>query len=294
MKILVTGSAGVLGSRVARGLADKYELRTTDILPAREVIQRIGANSPGEFVQADLTDYTQAHDLVEGCDIVVHCAAIHPWKQYTDEQYIDNNVKAAYQIFKICAQIGVQKLVFTSSIAAVGYNFEIEEMPVTEDQLPRTMDLYSLTKTVCEETIRMFNRCSGLNAICLRPTNFVPRKDLELGKALLTCGFTHPDDVASAHLKAVKTQVTGVEYCFIAPRVPYTPDDINLSRTEPAAVIERYYPGAPAWFKKRGIEIAPLSTLYSRKKAQTFLGWEPKWDFERWWREKRAGEHERK
>jgi nucleoside-diphosphate-sugar epimerase len=275
MKILVTGSAGVLGGKVAKGLVDKYELRTVDILPA---------DSPGEFVQVDLMNYAQVRAVVEGCDIVVHCAAIHPWKQYTDEQYIDNNVKAAYQVFKACAEIGVQKLVFTSSIAAVGYNFAIEEMPVMEDQTPRTTDLYSLTKTLCEETIRMFNRRSGLNAICLRPTNFVPREGLELGRALLSCGFTHPDDVASAHLRAVETKVTGIEYCFIAPRVPYTPDDIKRSQTEPSAVIEQYYPGVTAWFAERGIKIGQLGTLYSTEKAKNFLGWQPAWDFERWWK----------
>jgi nucleoside-diphosphate-sugar epimerase len=235
-------------------------------------------------VQVDLMNYAQVRAVVEGCDIVVHCAAIHPWKQYTDEQYIDNNVKAAYQVFKACAEIGVQKLVFTSSIAAVGYNFAIEEMPVMEDQTPRTTDLYSLTKTLCEETIRMFNRRSGLNAICLRPTNFVPREGLELGRALLSCGFTHPDDVASAHLRAVETKVTGIEYCFIAPRVPYTPDDIKRSQTEPSAVIEQYYPGVTAWFAERGIKIGQLGTLYSTEKAKNFLGWQPAWDFERWWK----------
>jgi len=84
MKILVTGSAGVLGSRVARGLVDKYELRTTDILLT---------DSPGEFIQADLTDYAQASDLIKGCDIVVHCAAIHPWKQYRCNNTYRHNYK---------------------------------------------------------------------------------------------------------------------------------------------------------------------------------------------------------
>ncbi|MFQ6042543.1 MAG: NAD-dependent epimerase/dehydratase family protein [Candidatus Poribacteria bacterium] len=284
MKILVTGSAGVLGGKVAQGLSDKYELRAADILQADGPANyNARLRLSGEFVQVDFTDYAQTREVVEGCDIVVHCAAIHPWKQYTDEQYIDNNVKAAYQVFKACAEIGVQKLVFTSSIAAVGYNFAVEEMPVTEEQSPRNTDLYSLTKTLCEEIIRMFNRRSGLNAICLRPTNFVPREGLELGRALLTCSFTHPDDVASAHLRAVETEVSGVEYCFIAPRVPYTTDDIKRSQTEPAAVIEQYYPGAPAWFAARGIEVGPLGTLYSTEKAKNFLGWQAEWDFERWW-----------
>jgi len=274
MKVLVTGSAGVLGSKVAEGLENKCELRTVDVLPT---------DSPGEFVQVDLTNYSQVSQVIEGCDIVVHSAAIHPWKQYTDEQYIDNNVKAAYQVFKACAEIGVQKLVFTSSIAAVGYNFAVEEMPVTEEQTIRNTDLYSLTKTLCEETICMFNRRSGLNAICLRPTNFVPREGLELGRALLTCGFTHPDDVASAHLCAVETEVNGVEYCFIAPRLPYTPEDIRLSQTDATAVIEKYYPGAPEWFASRGIKMGPLGTLYSTEKAKNFLGWQAEWDFERWW-----------
>lgn len=283
MTILVTGAAGVLGHLVARALASAHDLRTVDVRPA---------DAPGAFTPADLADYERVLPLVEGCDVVIHCAALHPWKPYTDEQYLDSNVKACFQVAKACSEAGVSKLIFTSSIVAVGYAGEYapEAMPIPEDAPVRNRDTYSLTKTLAEEIVRHFHRRSGLNAFCLRPPCFIPRAGLAVGLGLLSGHFTDPRDIARAHVLAVDAPVEGVETCFLPPGLPYTPADIAEGQTHPAAVAERYFPGVTAWFAGRGLEIPPLFGLYSDEQAKRRLGWEPEYTFARWWAEHKAEE----
>lgn len=282
MTILVTGAAGVLGNQVAKLLAEAHDLRTTD---------RIPSSAPGRFVPADLTDYEQVRPLVEGCAVVVHCAAVHPWKPYTDEEYLDNNVKACFQVAKACALAGVSHWVFTSSIAAVGYPgaFAAEEMPIPENAVPRPRDVYSLSKTLAEEVVRLFYRTHGLSAWCLRPVNFVPRdNDVAYGQALLSALFTDARDVARAHLLAVERPVEGVQTCYLPPEVPFTPADIAAARNG-AAVAERYFPGITDWFAKRQAEVPPPAGLFDDTTARNRLGWQPEWTLERWWQAKKAG-----
>lgn len=281
MAILVTGAAGVLGGEVARRLAGRCDLRTTDL---------IAAEAPGAFAQADLVDYEAVLSLVNGCNVVVHCAAIHPWKKYTDEQYLDCNVKATYQVAKACVEARVERLVFASSIAAVGYYSEWtpEVMPVQEHIEPRTHDVYGLTKTLAEEAIRMFHRKAGLKAFCLRPNTFIPMMGIEEGLALLSGWHTDYRDIARAHVLAVDAPLTGVEAVFLTSGVPYTPEDFALSQSDPGAALERYYPGIVAWLAERGVEPPAIAALYSREKARRLLGWEPDFTFDRWWQENRA------
>ena len=113
MKLLITGAAGVLGSGVT-SLVQRdgfHNIRLTDMLPVE---------SKHEFVQADLSDLEQVRRVCKDMDIVVHCAAIHPWKKYTSDQYLDWNIKGTYNLLQGAVDAGVGKIVYTSSIAAMG------------------------------------------------------------------------------------------------------------------------------------------------------------------------------
>jgi UDP-glucose 4-epimerase len=280
MRIFITGVAGTLGSRVAARLASGYELVGMDM---REV-----EGFPGRFVRADLCDYAQVLPEVQGCAVVVHCAAIHPWKPYPDESYLDLNVKGTYQVVRACAAAGVAHLVQTSSIAAVGYqgSYPVEEMPLPETRPAQVRDLYSLTKQLGDEIARTFQRAGGPDVVLLQPTNFVPREDpIDEGLALLGGAFTHPDDVADAHALAVTARVSGVVPLTIGPELPFTAADVRLSQTDPAAAVERHFPGAAAFLQERGHALSPLPPLLSIERAYAVLGWRPQRTFARWWEE---------
>ena len=75
MKILVTGAHGKVGrSLVPRLVEAGHELRTSDL--TRPSWDRVDPGEPEDYVQADLTDAGTAYPLVEGCEVVIHTAAI--------------------------------------------------------------------------------------------------------------------------------------------------------------------------------------------------------------------------
>lgn len=272
MFVVITGAAGVLGSTVAPMVAEKHRVRLTDMLPAE---------TPLEFVQADLTDYDACRAVVEGADLVMHCAAIHPWKPYTDDQYLDCNIKAVHHLLRACGDAGVPKVIYTSSIAANGYSFEPELLPLTEDAPERPVDLYSITKLCGEKFCEQLTRMRGIPTLCIRPPAFFPVDDLRFGLGLLG-GWLHWTDVAGAHAAAVEYDFTGHSAYHATADLPYTADDAVALRERPAEVIERYFPGAVDFFAARGVPVAPISLWHSIEKAKRDLGWKPKLTFEVW------------
>jgi nucleoside-diphosphate-sugar epimerase len=272
MLVVITGAAGVLGSNVAPLVARNHRVRLVDMLPVE---------TDFEFVQADLSDYDQALAAVSGADIVVHCAAIHPWKPYTDDQYLDCNIKAVHFILKACADAGVKRIVYTSSIAANGYEFEPELLPLTEDAPEHPVDLYSITKLCGEKFCEQLTRMRGVPTLCIRPPAFFPVDDLRFGLGLLG-GWMHWTDVASAHAAAVDFEFTGHSAYFATADLPYTAQDAVALRDRPAEVIEHYFSGAVEFFAERGIEIAPIRMWHSIEKAKRDLGWKPAITFEVW------------
>ena len=141
MRLLITGAAGVL-ARTIVGLLERdsaYTLRLTDVAEMA---------TPREFVTADLSCPQQVAGLCEGIDQVLHVAAIHPWKPYTPEQYLDCNIKGTHNLVAEAARAGVSRLIYTSSVAAMGYDVdEGAPLPFDETRPCRPYDsLYSVSK----------------------------------------------------------------------------------------------------------------------------------------------------
>ncbi|MBI2297419.1 MAG: NAD(P)-dependent oxidoreductase [Armatimonadetes bacterium] len=281
MRIVVTGVAGVLGGRVAAGLAGRHEVRGVDVVEP--------ADPPVPTVVADLADYEAARAALADAEVVVHCAAIHPWKPYTEEQYLHCNVIASYQVARACADLKVSWLVFTSSIAAKGYptHYPPAELPIAEDAPVRNVDVYSHTKTLGEETMRYWNRRAGTPTWILRPPTFIPFDDDRRRVAMMFAGtWVAPEDIAAAHILAAEVRPDGVETAFLPQETPYTADDIAEAQAGGAeAVLERHFPGVAAWFRAEGLDLPVPQPFFDGTTAPTRLGWRPQWTPAKWWAE---------
>jgi nucleoside-diphosphate-sugar epimerase len=251
MTVLVTVAAGVLGSGVARALTKRHHVRTTDL---------VDMASARESVRADLTNEQQARAVLEGMD-VVHCAAVHPWKQYTDDQYLDCNVNVTHLVLKACVAAGVRHVVYTSSIAVVRSGPYTEmELPIQDDQRARPTAIYGLTKHMGEDLCRLFHRQHGLAVLGLRPVTFMPFDRFKAGLLPLTARWLPAHDIIWAHDPAADVEVSGVETAFLAPAVPYTPAEAVVSRTDFA---NDHYPGVSTFFRANGLEVQPILFLFS-------------------------------
>ncbi|MFP4056227.1 MAG: NAD-dependent epimerase/dehydratase family protein [Candidatus Brocadiia bacterium] len=277
MKVLLTGAAGVLAQALLPLLEQEegIELRLTDIQP-------VETDHP--FVKADLARWDDVQGLCEDVDQVLHVAAIHPWKHYTPQQYLDCNIKGTYNLLEAAAKSEVQRVVYTSSIAAMGYAAESpRELPFDETKpCEPTEGVYGISKHAGEQFCRMFRRRDGLAYLVLRPGTFVPRDedDADYGIGLLT-HCVHVGDVAAAHLLALRSDLED-ETFVIAAKTPFTRDDGPALAEDAPAVVLEHFPEA-AKLEELGIELPQhIRRCYAIDKAEKLLGYKPQHNFAQW------------
>jgi uronate dehydrogenase len=113
-KIVLTGAAGRLGSYLREPLS-----KMADVLISSDIAPDIGKLYPGEsYVQAELANYDAIHALMKDADMVVHFGA-HP-DEAPFAQLLGPNFVGAYNIWEAAYQNGVRRVVYASSIHAVG------------------------------------------------------------------------------------------------------------------------------------------------------------------------------
>jgi UDP-glucose 4-epimerase len=278
MKLLITGAAGVLGQLVTQLVeAEGHDLRLTDALPLAE-------GTPHEFVPADLSDEEQTRGLCDGIEQVLHIAAIHPWKQYTTQQYLDLNIKGTHNIVAEAARARVDRFILTSSVSAQGYNVAPDALLPWDETAPcrPTDSLYSITKHVGEQFCRMYQQTAGLRWLALRPGGFSPRPEDEpaFGFGLLSFAV-HRTDVAMAHLLALRSNAAN-EPIIITAGTTFTRDDAAQLLWNAAPLILRDFPQAQA-LVEAGIELPErLGACHSIARARQALGYDPQWTFGSW------------
>ena len=159
MKIVLTGAAGALGQELRPALAELAdEVVLTDIA---EVVELSDHES---FVRADLADMSAIAAICEGADMVVHFGASadeSPW-----ETILSANIVGTYNVFEAAHRAGARRVVYASSIHALGMYPKTQTLGVDEPHRPDTF--YGLSKCFAEDLARMYWEKNGLEAVCLR------------------------------------------------------------------------------------------------------------------------------
>ena len=159
MKVLVTGSAGIVGRPLVEALrARGHEVRGFDRRP-----------SPGldDAVVADLTDEPAVRAAVAGMEAVVHLAA-----QPVDAPFADlvgPNVVGLYHVMNAAREAAVRRLVLASSIMVVTRRRE----PDKPEQIARLAEArpanhYAVTKLFAEHMGELYARSFGMSVIAAR------------------------------------------------------------------------------------------------------------------------------
>ena len=170
MNVLITGVAGLLGSRLAdwiiENVPDAYVVGMDDLSGG----YRENINKKVHFWQMDLTEHP-----IENCfenhqfDYVFHFAAyaaegLSPFMRSYNYQ---NNLIATSRIVNNCIKYGVKRLVFTSSCAVYGHT----EDELDENAIPMPGDPYGIAKYACELDIKAAGMQHGLDWCIIRPHN---------------------------------------------------------------------------------------------------------------------------
>jgi len=158
-KIVLTGAAGNLGSRLRQPLS-----QMADRLVSSDITE-IGTLYKGEsFVQADISDYDAVHGLLEGADMVVHFGAIVDEAPFAT--LLGPNFIGAYNVWEAAYQHGARRVIYASSIHAVGMHPKGDFIGTDAPHRPDTF--YGLAKCFAEDLGRMYWEKRGVESVCLR------------------------------------------------------------------------------------------------------------------------------
>ena len=177
MKVLVTGAAGLLGSRfIGWMLANKpeaYVIGVDDLSGGfMENLPKCGAHF--DFIIDSVEDNSienifKQHQI----DYVVHFAAYAAecLSPFTRKFNYTNNLLATANLINLSIKYGVKRFVFTSSMAVYGN----QTPPFTEKMIPCPVDPYGIAKYACEMDLRVAGDQHGLDWTIIRPHNVYGR-----------------------------------------------------------------------------------------------------------------------
>jgi len=162
MKILLTGAAGGVGTRLRKLLPPVYpDLVLSDLATPPEL-------SPTEtFIKADLADLAQVRSIVAGVDGIIHLGGFSvegPW-----ETILDANIKGTYNLFEAAREAGVKRIVFASSNHVMGFHPRSTTVGIHDTIRPDTR--YGVSKAFGEALGAYYAFKHGIGVLSIRIGN---------------------------------------------------------------------------------------------------------------------------
>ena len=176
-RYLVTGGSGFIGSHIAAALcAQGDQVRILDNFSTGNR-QNLKAAPGAELIEGDIRSYHIVREAVDGCDIVLHQAALPSVPRSVKDPITSNevNVVGTLNVLDAARDAKVSRLVYASSSSIYGLN---PALPKREDMMPQPMSPYAVSKLAGEHYCRTFFELYGFETVILRYFNvFGPRQD---------------------------------------------------------------------------------------------------------------------
>lgn len=322
MKVALTGASGYTGRHVLRRLLGRGD--------SVKALVRESAITPGllscgaEIVRGALGDADAARRLAEGCDALMHIAAVYRTAGHPDSYYREINVEGTRKLLEAASLAGVRRFVHTST---VGVHGDVKNPPADENAPIVPSDIYQETKAEADAMAREFGRTHGLDVAIVRPGAIYGPGETRLlkvfrsiargryavvGKGTPHYHLVYIDDLVDGFLLALdRPEAAGETFIIAGPR--------SLSQDELAREVARATGGSvwpfhiPAWpiqrlgdvveaicvplgleppIHRRRVDFWVKNRSFSIEKARRLLGYEPKVDVTegiertaRWYRE---------
>jgi dihydroflavonol-4-reductase len=226
MKALVTGATGFVGAAVARALlAAQWEVR---VLARKGSERRNLKGLAVEVEEGDLADLNSLERAAEGCLGLFHVAADYRLGAPDPSQLYRANVEGTRNVLNAARRAGVQRVVYTSSVATIG--IPADGTPGDEgtpNSFENMIGHYKRSKYLAEEVAREAAR-EGISVVIVSPSTPVGPGDLKptpTGQLVLDAAagrmpayvdtglnIVHVDDVAAGHLLAYERGNAGERY----------------------------------------------------------------------------------
>ncbi|MBP1993617.1 NAD-dependent epimerase/dehydratase family protein [Paenibacillus eucommiae] len=274
LTIAVTGGAGTLGKQVIVELQQHgYEAVCLDLKPHPD--------PACQSIVVDLLNFEDVYEALEGCDAVIHLAAIPDPRNISG--VFATNVVSTMHVLEAADKRGITKAVTASSESAYGFPWAIHPLlpqyfPVDEAHPELPQEGYGLSKVVNELTGAMFNRRSGMQVVCFRLSTICVaasyqelvregERDPGFWKRILWSYIDVRDAAAACRLAIEAEGLGAVELNMAADNTFMSIPTSELMQTYFPEItdIRQVYEGNEAF--------------YSNKKAKQLLGWQPVHDW---------------
>ncbi len=208
-KVVVTGADGFIGSHLTEALvAAGCDVKAfvyynsfdswgwLDSVPA-------GTMREVEVFPGDIRDPNGVRTALSGADVVFHLAALIgiPFSYHSPDSYVDTNVKGTLNVLQASRELGLQRVVVTSTSEVYG---TAQYVPIDEKHPLQGQSPYSASKIGADKTAEAFYRSFGTPVVTVRPFNtYGPRQStraviptivtqLLRGERELRLGSLHP------------------------------------------------------------------------------------------------------
>lgn len=309
MGILVLGGAGYIGSHMVDRLVETTD-ETVVVVDNLVTGHRAAVHPKAKFYEGDLADQGFMRQVFKenpDVDAVIHFAAYSLVAESMADplKYFDNNTVGMVKLLEVMNEVGVKKIVFSSTAATYGIP---EELPIKETTPQKPINPYGESKLMMETIMKWADQAYGIKFVPLRYFNVAGDKpdgsigedhrpethllpivlQVALGqrKKISIFGsdydtkdgtnvrdYVHPFDLADAHLLAVKYLREGNESTAF-----------NLGSSTGFSNLEIVEAARRVTGKEIPLEMAerrpgdPDSLIAESSKARDILGWKPQFD----------------
>ncbi|MBI1776121.1 MAG: NAD-dependent epimerase/dehydratase family protein [Proteobacteria bacterium] len=306
---LVTGASGFVGAAVIRALIAEGRNVRVLLRPGRD--RRNIAGLPLEAVEGALEDHGSLRRAVAGCAALFHVAADYRLWVPDPQAMYRANVEGTRALMQAALEAGVERVVYTSSVATLG--LDPAGRPADETTPVELADMigpYKRSKYLAEEAVRALVQEQGLSCVIVNPSTPVGPRDARptpTGRVLLEAAkgrmpayvdtglnLVHVDDVAQGHLLAFARGRVGERYVLggdnltlaemlgeIARLTGGRPPFLRLPRPTlfPIAVVAEAWArisGREPFVTLDGLRMAKKRMFFSSAKAVDELGYAPR------------------
>jgi len=235
-KVLVTGATGFIGAAVARALIARGE---NVALLARPTSPRGNIDGlAAEVVLGDLLDAASLQSAMRGVDRLFHVAADYRFWAPNPQEIIEANRLGTGNIMQAALRAGVQRIVYTSSVATLKLNLEGRPVDETSPNTPEgAIGAYKRSKTIAERLVEKMIAEEGLPAVIVNPSTPIGPRDIKptpTGRVIVEAAngkmpayvdtglnLVHVDDCAAGHLAAMDYGRIGERYILGGQDVPF-------------------------------------------------------------------------
>ncbi len=196
MKLVLTGAAGRLGSYLREPLT-----KLCDELVSTDIVDDIGKCYEGErYVKADLSKLEDMMAVLEGADQVIHFGAYGDEAPF--ESILGPNIIGAYNVWEAAYQNQVRRVVYASSIHAVGMHAKTDFIGTDAPHRPDTF--YGLAKCFAEDLASLYWDKRNVESVCMRILSCA-----QVNNARALGSWLSYDDLIHLVQQSINTPTTG-------------------------------------------------------------------------------------